>query len=144
MLKKPLFLEMFVLLATVELLNYIAVVYHLYWTANEFDSLVHFFGGTAVSAFFLWLYFFSGFFKPSKRKLAEFLLVSLLGTIFIATCWEVYELFLGEILMNNHYPSDTAFDFIMALLGATAVCFYGYIRELQNKKTQENTYFNTY
>ena len=131
--KKPLFWEMFTLIVIVGALNYIAIIYHLYWSANEFDSLVHFFGGAALSAFFLWLYFFSGLFDPPKRNLTKFLLVSVLGTIIIAVSWETYELLLGEAMINKaEYPFDTTLDLIMALLGALAACFYAYLREGNN------------
>lgn len=130
MLKKPLFKETFVLLAFVGVLNYIANLYHLYWSVNEFDSLVHFFGGATLSAFFLWIYFYSGFFSPTNRKFKNFLLVSILGAMFVAVSWEIYELLLGEAAMNKtEYSFDTMFDIIMDLLGILAACFYGYLKE---------------
>lgn len=136
MLKKPLFWEMFVLLAIVGILNYIATIYHLYWATSEFDSVVHFFGGTAISTFFLWLYFFSGFFNPQKRSLGKFLLVSILGSMFVAISWEVYELILGEAKMQKtEYPYDTTLDLIMDLLGILGAFFYGYMKELENRKS---------
>ncbi|OHB15217.1 MAG: hypothetical protein A2431_01950 [Candidatus Zambryskibacteria bacterium RIFOXYC1_FULL_39_10] len=129
-IKQPLFWETFVLLTTVGVLNYIANIYHLYWSVNEFDSLVHFLGGATLSAFFLWLYFYSGFFNPTNRKLKDFLLVSVLGAMFVAVSWEIYELFLGEAVMNKaEYPFDTMLDIIMDLLGILAICFYGYLKE---------------
>ena len=130
MLKKPLFKEIFFLLALVGGLNYIANLYHLYWSANEFDSLVHFLGGAALAAFFLWLYFSSGYFNPAKRDLKKFLLVSIFGAMFVAVSWEIYELFLGEAVVNKaEYPFDTMLDLIMDFLGAVAICFYGYLKE---------------
>ena len=129
-IKQPLFWETFVLLTTVGVLNYIANIYHLYWSVNEFDSLVHFLGGATLSAFFLWLYFYSGLFNPTNRKLKDFLLVSVLGAMFVAVSWEIYELFLGEAVMNKaEYPFDTMLDIIMDLLGILAICFYGYLKE---------------
>lgn len=129
-LKQPLFKETFILLALVGVLNYIANLYHLYWSTNEFDSLVHFLGGATLSTFFLWLYFYSGLFNPTERKLKNFLLVSILGGMFVAVSWEIYELFLGEAVMNKaEYPFDTMLDIIMDLLGILAVCFYGYLKE---------------
>jgi hypothetical protein len=130
MLKKPLFVEMFVLLVIVGVLNYIATVYHLYWSIYEFDSAVHFLGGAAMSAFFLWFYFFSGFFNSQKRNLTKFLIISVFGTMFVAISWEVYELLLGEaIIQKADYPYDTMMDLIMDLLGAATMCFYGHLRE---------------
>jgi len=130
MLKKPLFWEMFSLLVVTAVLDRVATIYHLYWSINEFDSIVHFFGGGALSSFFLWLYFFSGFFNPPKRNLIKFLLVSVFGAVFIAVSWEIYELLLGEAIMQKaEYPYDTMMDLIMDLLGALAVCFYAYLKE---------------
>lgn len=129
---------MFVLLAVVGVLNHIANLYHLYWSTNEFDSLVHFLGGATFSAFFLWFYFFSGFFSPIKRDLKNFLLISILGVMLVSVSWEIYELFLGEAIMNKQeYPFDTMLDFIMDILGAVAICFYGYLKEEKLKSKKE-------
>lgn len=129
MLKKPLFWEMSVLLLIVGILNYIAYSYDLYFKLHEFDSVVHFFGGAALSAFFIWLYFYSGFFEPKSRKLCDFLMVSLFGAMFIGLTWEIYEFFLGEVVIRGvEYPYDTMMDLIMDFLGATTVCFYGYLK----------------
>lgn len=131
MSKKPLFWEMFLSFVIVGGLNYIAIKFHLYWSIKEFDSVVHFFGGVAVSMFFLWLYFFSGFFNSDKRSLVRFLLISVLGTMFISVSWEIFELILGEAQAQKmEYPFDTALDLTMDFLGALAACFYGYIREI--------------
>lgn len=136
-LKKPLFLEMFFLLLIVGILNHVATVYHLYWSVYEFDSLVHFLGGATLSAFFLWFYFFSGLFSPQKRNLTKFLLISILGAMFVAISWEIYELLLGEVLIQkSEYPYDTMIDLIMDFLGVIVMCFYGYLKEekLESKK----------
>lgn len=129
MLKKPIFIEAFVLLFLTGALNQIASMYNLYWTLYEFDSVVHFFGGATLSAFFIWLYFFSGFFEPQNKSLKNFLLVSLFGAMFVATSWEIYELLLGETLIQKSaYPYDTMMDFIMDFLGALTICFYSFLR----------------
>jgi len=121
---------MFILLVIVGVLNYIATIYHLFWSTSEFDSVVHFFAGAALSFFFLWLYFFSGLFNPQKRNLAKFLLISVLGAMFVAISWEIYELILGEVLIQKlEYPYDTMMDITMDFLGAVAACFYAFIRE---------------
>ncbi|MFA6269746.1 MAG: hypothetical protein WC657_00880 [Candidatus Paceibacterota bacterium] len=139
MFRKPLFLETFILLATVGILNYFATRYHLYWSTYEFDSLVHFLGGATLSAFFLWAYFFSGFFDPQKRKLKNFLLVAFLGAMSVAIIWEIYEIFLGEVAVSGaEYPYDTMMDLIMDFLGIMAFCFYGYMREYNQKMIIKN------
>jgi len=130
MLKKPLFLEMFVLLMIVGVLNYIATIYHLYWFIYEFDSLVHFLAGASVSFFFLWFYFYSGFFNPQKRNLINFFIVAAVGAMFVAISWEIYELLLGEaIIGGSEYSYDTMMDLLMDFLGAVAACFYGYLKQ---------------
>ena len=131
MLRKPLFLEMFTLLLIVGVVNYFATVNNLYWSVNELDSVVHF----LVAAFFLWLYFFSGFFNPRDRGLARFFFVAMIGSLAIAVAWEAYELLLGEaVIQKAAYPYDTTLDFIMDFLGMVAVTFYGYLREINFKK----------
>jgi hypothetical protein len=134
MLKKPLFLETFLLLVTVGILNYIAVIYHLYWAVGEFDSVVHFFGGASISSFFLWFYFYSGFFNPQKRDLYKFLVIAILGAMTVAVFWEIFELMLGEAsIKKSEYPFDTSLDLIMDFLGALGTCFYGYLKEIKWK-----------
>lgn len=132
---------MLFLLAIVGILNYIAVENSLYWSTNEFDSIVHFFGGATWGAFFLWFYFFSGFFSPKKRDLFNFLLISVISSMFIAIGWEIYELVLGEAVFSGpNYQYDTTLDIIMDTLGILAACFYGYMKEieLKNKDEQKN------
>ena len=139
MLKKPLFLEILILFLIVLMLHLVATVYHLYWSIYEFDSVVHFFAGGALSAFFLWLYFFSGYFNPSKRSLVKFLFVSFLGTMFVAVSWESYELIFKQTMVQKvDYPYDTTMDIIMDFLGAMAMCFYAYIKEYNREMIIKN------
>lgn len=134
MFKKPLFIEMFALLILVGVLNWLATIYNLYWSIYEFDSLVHFLAGASVSLFFLWLYFYSGFFNPQEVSLKNFLLISILGAMFIAVSWEIFEFILGESLLQKvKYPFDTMMDLIMDFLGAIVGCFYGCLKEYNAK-----------
>src|SRR5574343_1759254 len=111
MFKKSIFIETFVLLFITGVLNQIASIYNLYWTLYEFDSVVHFFGGATLSAFFIWLYFFSGVFEPQDKSLKNFLLISFFGVMFVSISWEIYELLLGEVLIQKvAYPYDTMMD----------------------------------
>jgi len=135
---------MFFLFAVVGVLDRIANTFNLYWSANEFDSLVHFLAGAAVAFLFLWLYFYSGAFAPQKRNLKNFLIVSLLGAMFAAMLWEIYELVLGEAkTYRNTYIFDTTLDIIMDFLGAAGACLYGYLKEIKfqrlNIKSQNDT-----
>lgn len=133
-MKKPLFWEMFGLLAILGILNYVASVNHLYWSIRELDSLAHFLGGATLSVFFIWLYFFSGAFAPKRRDLYQFLIVAVVGSIFVAISWEIYELILGEAKFGKEeYPADTLMDIVMDTLGIVAACFYGYIKEIKRR-----------
>ena len=137
MLKKLFLGETFVIFMIMGVLDCIANIFHLYWSIYEFDSIVHFFGGAALSLFFSWFYFFSGFFNPPKRNLAKFLLVSIFGAMFVAVSWEVYELLLGEaVVQKSEYLYDTMMDLVMSFLGALAACLYTYLREekLENRR----------
>ena len=141
MSKKPLFWEMFLFVLCMGVLNAIAMHFFLYWKLNEFDSLVHFSGGAAVSATILWLYFYSPFFKPVNRGLKSFILVSVLGIIAVGFIWEIFEIVIDATSVTDpKYSYDTTLDIIMDTLGALAACLYGYLRELESKKAQVESY----
>ena len=130
MLKKPLLVEIFILFFIVGSLHLIATIYHLYWSIYEFDSVVHFFGGMALSTFFIWFYFFSRFFSPQKRSLTQFLVISIIGAMFVAISWESFELIFKQTSVQKiDYAYDTTMDLTMDFLGAVVACFYAYIKE---------------
>ena len=138
MFRKPLFWELFLLTVVVGVLNYFALAYDLYWFVYEFDSLMHFLAGALVAIFFIWVYFFSGFFNPTKRTLFAFLKIAFLSSIFVAVSWEVYEVFLGEVVVQGlEYAYDTTLDFIMDILGILGATFYGYMKEINRIKNNE-------
>lgn len=138
MIKTKLFWEVWFIGAIVAVLNSFAVAYDLYWFVYELDSLVHFLAGAWVALFFLWLYFFSGFLNPKKRDLMAFLRIAFLGSLFIAFSWEIYELILGEaVIQKAEYPYDTTLDFIMDSLGIVGASFYAYIKEINGIKNIE-------
>jgi hypothetical protein len=140
MFKKPLFWEMFLMIAVAVILNYFAKIYHLYWSIYEFDSLVHFIAGIGVALFFLWFYFSSGFFNPLKRNFAKFLMIAIIGTVFVAILWEIYELMMGETMVQKvGYPYDTTMDIIMTVSGALVGCFYAFLGEENIKKEEKIT-----
>jgi hypothetical protein len=140
MLKKPLFVEIIVLFLVVLVLHIVATIYHLYWSIYEFDSLVHFIAGAALALFFIWLYFFSGYFNSQKRDLTKFLVIAVLGTLFVGFSWESYELIFKQTMVSKvDYPYDLMMDLIMDFLGAIAGCFYAYIKEYNQKMIIKNS-----
>ncbi len=129
--RQKLFLEFFVSIVVLGVLNFLATKYNWYWTNDYFDSMMHFLGGVMVALFFMWLYFYSGWFVPPSRNLTHFFCATLLCVIFVAVSWEVYELLLGEAKFNaKNYRLDTTLDFIMDTLGALAAILYGYLSEI--------------
>jgi hypothetical protein len=134
-MKKPLFLEAVTFLILVVVLDVLARIYHLYWSVYEFDSIVHFFAGIALALFFSWVYFFSGFFNPQKRGLKNFVLISILGALFVGFSWEIYELIFKQTLVTKiDYPYDTVMDIIMDFLGSVMGSFYAFLKEESFKK----------
>lgn len=131
MIRKPLFKELFYTLFIVAVLNIIAIKFYLYWSIKEFDSLVHFLGGAWVSLVFIWLFFYSNLFAPKNRSLKNFVVVSILGIVFIGILWEMFELLVGSTDVNDlEYPFDTSLDIVMDILGALSACFYSYLKEM--------------
>ncbi len=135
---KPLFWETLSLFVIVVILHYIATTYHLYWKIYEFDSVLHFLGGMTLALFFLWFYFYSGLFKPLNRKLKNFIVISILGSISIALFWEIYELIFKRYMVQiSDYPYDLTMDLIMDVLGASVGFLYGYMKELEILKDRK-------
>ena len=117
-------------IAFVGIVNAIANHFFLYWRINEFDSFVHFTAGVSVSLAVLWFYFYSDFFRPEKRNIKNFVLISILGITFIGVMWEIFELGIGATsVADAEYYFDTTLDLIMDSLGALAGCFYACIKE---------------
>src|SRR3990167_3900032 len=127
--KKPIFIEALLSLLVLAVLHNIATYEFLYWRVDEFDSLMHFLGGVALSFFFVWLYFFSGLFAPKNRGLGNYIFVSMLGVATLAVLWEIFELLMGISVIDwSRYMSDTTLDYIMDALGGLAACLYAYLK----------------
>ena len=137
MSKKPLFWEMFLFVVCMGALNAVALYFFLYWKIKEFDSLVHFVAGVAVSLSILWLYFCSSLFNPAKRNFKDFIFISIFGIIAVGVFWEIFELATGVTSVTDfEYYYDTILDLVMDTLGALVGCLYGYSKELEIKKSQ--------
>jgi hypothetical protein len=129
-----------VLAATLGFLQWLAVKNNLYWTVNEFDSLMHFLGGAMVGMGFIYFFYSSGLFRPepSSITLWGFLRIAFLGTVFIAVAWEIYELLSGTALAGeNNYFKDTTLDFVMDGLGGFTACLYAFYREVSLEKEEQ-------
>ncbi len=132
MWKKPLFIELCLVFLFFLFLDILAYKYDLYYwnIGGEFDSFMHFGGGLFSALFFLWLFFFSGFFKPENRSYSQFFKIGILGLVFVAFLWEIYELVFGVTFTGKFdYSYDTTLDIIFDFFGAVIACIYAYNKE---------------
>jgi hypothetical protein len=136
-IKRKFFKETVLLLIAVAITNAIALRYHLYFSLNEFDSLVHFAGGATAGLAFIFAYYSSGVFKPFGKTFFGFLFMAFIGTVFIGMAWEIFELLTkATSLADSDYYSDTGLDIVMDLLGALTACLYAFAREVSIEKEQ--------
>lgn len=97
--------------STLALIHTLAVHLFLYWRFPWLDIPMHAFGGMVVALGFFTLRDLRFF--PNKMLH----LVSVLALVlFVALCWEAFELIIGVPIIGNYYL-DTAADVSLGLLG---------------------------
>jgi hypothetical protein len=116
MKKKSLSIFIFVLIFGIAILNNIGNELFLYWRFWWFDIVMHFLGGLWVGLSALWIYYFSGFIKETKKDSSFIFLLSFLSVLVVGLGWEVFE-FIIEVEFSSLYISDTSLDLIMDILG---------------------------
>jgi putative flippase GtrA len=123
MLKKPLFIEFFVLSALVAILHYIALTFFLYWITDWFDIMMHFLGGAVIGLMVTFIFFTSGYIKYPNDHWVVVLSVTLGAVLIVGLTWELWEIFVGftDVLKDRN---DTILDIIMDLLGGCAAYLY--------------------
>ncbi|MEK7589672.1 MAG: hypothetical protein AAB475_00240 [Patescibacteria group bacterium] len=136
MLKQKLFVEQFILLAVVALLDFIALKFYLYWIFWWFDIPVHFLGGLWVGLIVMWFFFFSGFIYKDVNlmKKTKIFFIIILSVIIIGVLWEVFEVGAGLISTDEYgYFLDTPLDIIMDIFGGIVAFIYAkkYFRHKQ-------------
>ena len=47
---------------------------------------------------------------------------------------EIFEIYVGVIIIDKNYPLDTIIDIVMDILGASGVAMYVLLKFLNNKK----------
>lgn len=134
MLKQPIFLFLFVLIAVIAILHRVALELYLYWTLWWFDILMHFLGGLWVGLSVLWLVFLSGYIKRIPFGRVQALVITIVSVFVVATSWEVFELWSG-ILTDDSYFFDTSIDLGMGVLGAMSGYLYIFLKYLKNNTT---------
>ena len=124
MIKKPLFIEFFLILILVAVLHYAATIFFLYWAVAWFDILMHFLGGLLIGLMTLYIFFTSGYVKYPNGHWVVVLSVTLGAVLIVGLAWELWELFAGlsDVLKDR---ADTILDLIMDMIGGSVAFLYG-------------------
>lgn len=126
MLKTPLFIWIFIIVAIVAAFHLSVLQFYLYWRFWWFDILTHFLGGLWVGISFLWLFFQSERVNIIKNNKNYNLAVAFLASLFVGIMWEVFEYYSGIAVSDaSNYAIDTATDISFGLIGGfAAYCIF--------------------
>jgi hypothetical protein len=112
---------MFIVLALVAGLNWLASARDYYYTIYWYDFMMHFLGGLGIGLFLLWVS------KLSLGAISVFLNSGakiLLTVIIVGIAWEIFELaFRMTAFGDIGYAWDTGHDLVMDALGGLGVVF---------------------
>ena len=97
-------------------LDYIAIVFYLYWTTTWYDIIVHFVGTLAIGTLIILLL------DIHHRSTKSFIKVLVL-VMAIGVGWEVFEYIIKETFALEGYLMDASADLIMDALGAISAYF---------------------
>ena len=114
MKKSSLLLLSFSLTVILWCLNYVALIFYLYWTTVWYDILMHLAGGLAIGSLVILL------FRINKRSAGAFAIVFLV-TMAVAISWEIFEYLIGETFSIEGYVIDTTLDLVLDAIGAILV-----------------------
>lgn len=135
MLKTPLFIQIFIVIAVIATLHFSALQFYLYWRLWWFDILTHFLLGLWIAMSFLWLFFQFGFVNIIKNSKNNNLKIALLSSFFIGIAWEIFEYHFGiSFVSAPNYLTDTITDISFDLIGGFVAyhffVFKGYHKEV--------------
>lgn len=106
-------------------LNYIALIFHFYWTVIWYDIMMHFLGGLTIGVFLL------AIFKIANISTKAFSVLFALAMA-ISVGWEIFE-YVNEIIdTRDNYVLDTTYDLIMDALGIVTAYFIVSGRSLES------------
>ena len=116
-----------VFLVAIAVVNWLAGVYHWYWTMRWFDMPMHFSGGAWLAGFAVW-------WQYSRRGLvaqrfSRLLGVCLVYALSIGLVWEAYEAVVSYLTggeMNEIL--DTLSDLLFDILGGTTVAVLAWVK----------------
>lgn len=100
-------------LATLALVNSLAITFSLYWRYLWLDIPMHVLGGVTVA---LGVFFLSCVWNRVRERCLRLAPV-LVCVLFVGLAWEVYEYIIGIPLIETHYTTDLITDLVMDILG---------------------------
>lgn len=109
------------LMIIIAVLDFVALEKFLFWEYWWFDIVLHFLGGAAVAAAFLW-FVLNEF--PSELRSRYSGILPTLGVVFtVGVLWEVFEVYFGLQADSTVevWMFDTGLDLVMDLIGGIAV-----------------------
>ena len=120
--RKKLSIRTSLLVIFIFLINYVAMKLHWYSLLWWFDIPMHYLGG-------LWLGLAMVYLFPPKENRPKAILGTIVGVLFFALAWEVFEYFVDENIAKNGFDIyDTMSDICFDLAGAFTAIFYFFKR----------------
>ncbi len=110
--KKKILVRIVSLIVTIFILNYLALKFHWYFSIWWFDMPMHILGGFWVGLCFIW------YLKPKDLSFNNIIKI-ILGFLVIGLLWEIFEISVDKIIMQNPFNVlDTISDICFGLTGA--------------------------
>ena len=120
--RRKLSIRMTLLVVFIFLINFVAMKLHWYSALWWFDMPMHYLGG-------LWLGLAMIYFFPPKLGSVKAIMWTIVGVMFFALAWEVFEYFVDENIARNGFDIyDTLSDICFDLAGAFTALFYFFKR----------------
>lgn len=114
------------LILCIAALHAAAFSFYLYWSLWWYDLLLHYLGGAFAALIFVWVRYYSGYFRLEKPTMLRLCVMAIAGALLVGAGWELF-----ERLLNVHiwwsgpegYVLDTMMDIVMDTLGGITAAF---------------------
>jgi hypothetical protein len=124
-MNKKLLYIIFILVAILAVINYIAGAFYFYWTISWFDNVVHFLGGVCVGLISIWIFYVMGLLTKGRPSLKRAILTSLAFVLAVGVAWEIFEYLIGATQSTESYPLDVFHDLLSDMVGAIVAGYIG-------------------
>lgn len=125
----------YILLITVivGVMHYAGTYLYLYWRLDNYDKLVHFFGGFLMVFICLTILYFK---KMPFVRMSQILLVGIVASLAIGIAWEIFELAAHVTSLSSPtYWWDNGGDVAVDLIGGLIAAF-SFNRRYSSKQIQ--------